>query len=114
MTISSQFLEVYAPGKIVITRSFLSTSKTRLIAEIFLNFDDEINYPPVICIYNVSNPRSSLYIKEFSKIPDEEEVLIVPFIAFEITAIREVKLKTEKIEHLVREIELVECGPNPR
>jgi hypothetical protein len=44
MTISSQDLEVYAPGKIVITRSFLSTSKTRLIAEIFPRFDDAINY----------------------------------------------------------------------
>jgi hypothetical protein len=111
--ISSQDLEAYAMGKIVITRSFLSTSKKREIAEFFIGFEDVTNRPPVICIYKVSNPRSSLAIESFSNFPEEEEVLIVPFIAFEITAVREVKAKTRGIEHPIREIEFVECGPNP-
>lgn len=114
MNITSEDLEAYAMGKIVITRSFLSTSKNRDLAELYLGFDDTINCPPVICIYKVSNPRSSLCIESFSKFPQEEEVLIVPFIAFEITAVKSVTMKTEGIEHLVKEIELVECGPNPK
>ena len=113
MTITSQDLEAYAMGKIVITRSFLSSSKKREVAEFYLGFKDVTSRPPVICIYKVSNPRSSLCIESFSEFPEEEEVLIVPFIAFEITAVREVSMKKEGIEHLVREIELVECGPNP-
>jgi hypothetical protein len=114
MTITSQDLEAYAMGKIVITRSFLSTSKNRVIAEIYLGFDDIINRPPVICIYNVSNPRSSLDVESLSQIPDEQEVLIVPFIAFEITAVRPVTMKKEGIPYSIQEIELVECGPNPK
>jgi hypothetical protein len=114
MIITSQDLEAYAMGKIVITRSFLSTSKNRAVAEFYLGFGDTINRPPVICIYKVSNPRSSLCIESFSEFPEEEEVLIVPFIAFEITAVKSVTMKSEGIEHLMKEIELVECGPNPK
>jgi hypothetical protein len=114
MNITSQDLEAYAMGKIVITRSFLSTSKKREVAEFYLGFDDVINRPPVICIYNVSNPRSSLCIESFSEFSEEEEVLIVPFIAFEITTVTEVTMKKEGIQYLVKEIELVECGPNPK
>ena len=114
MNITLQDLEAYAMGKIIITRSFLSTSKNRHTAEFFLGFDDISNRPPVICIYKVSNPRSSLWVESFSSFPEEEEVLIVPFIAFEITAVKQVTMKTEGVEHLVKEIELVECGPNPK
>ena len=114
MKITSQDLEAYEMGKIVITRSFLSTSKKREVAEFYLGFDDITNRPPVICIYNISNSRSSLCIESFSHFPEEEEVLIVPFIAFEITAVREMSLKKEGVQHPVKEIELVECGPNPK
>jgi hypothetical protein len=114
MNITSQDLKAYEMGKIVITRSFLSTSKNREMAEFFLGFGDIINHPPVICIYKVSNPRSSLCVELFSDFPEEKEVLIVPFIAFEITAVKPVTMKREGIEYLVNEIELVECGPNPR
>jgi len=114
MTITSQDLEAYAMGKIVITRSFLSTSKKREVAEFYLGFNDIISHPPVICIYNVSNPRSSLCVESFSQFPEEEEVLIVPFIAFEIIAVKGVTMKKEGIQYSVQEIELVECGPNPK
>jgi hypothetical protein len=114
MVITAEDLEAYAMGKIVITRSFLSTSKNRKTAEVFLGRGHVVDRPQVMCIYNVSNPRSSLCIEAFSEFPEEEEVLIVPFIAFEITAVKQVMMKEEGIEHQVQEIELVECGPNPK
>ena len=114
MNITTQDLKAYEMGKIVITRSFLSTSKIRAVAEFYLGFGDIVNRPPVICIYKVSNPRSSLCIESFSDFPMEEEVLIVPFIAFEITSVKPVTIKREGIEYQMKEIELVECGPNPR
>lgn len=114
MIITSQDLKAYEMKKVVITRSFLSTSKARDVAELFLGFTDTINYPPVMCIYNVSNPRSSLCIESFSDFADEQEVLIVPFIAFEITAVTDVTMTREGITYLIKEIELMECGPNPK
>jgi hypothetical protein len=81
MGITAQDLEVYAMSKIVITRSFLSTSK------------------------NVKSLNSFLVISMS---------LIVPFIAFEITAVKQVIMKGEGIEHQVQEIELVECRPKPK
>ena len=114
MVINSEDLEAYAMGKIIITRSFLSTSKNREIAEVFLGFENRVDGSRVICIYNVSNPRSSLCVETFSDFPDEKEVLIVPFIAFEITSVKEVTTKKEGIEYKVMEIELMECGPNPK
>ncbi len=114
MTITTEDLKAYEMGKIVITRSFLSTSKNRATAEFYLGFNDIVNRPPVICIYKVSNPRSSLYVKSLSVFPIEEEVLIVPFIAFEITSVKSTTIKREGIVYQMKEIELVECGPNPR
>ena len=70
MTITSQDLQPYAMGKIITTRSFLSTSKNRTVAEIYIGFKDIINNPPVMYIYKVSNPRSSLYIKSISEFPE--------------------------------------------
>ena len=112
MTITAQDLDVYAPGKIVITRSFLSTSKNRHTAAFYLGFEDIVNRPPVICIYNVLNSHSSLSIESFSNFPEEEEVLIVPFIAFEIRDVRQVTMKHGGIDYDLKEIELVECEPN--
>ena len=111
MNITVQDLEVYKPGKIIITRAFLSTSADRSIAEIFLDYADEINRPPVICQYSITNPRSSLYIASMSKMPDENEVLIVPFTVFEIQKISDDIIKLGQIEHKIKIIELIECGP---
>lgn len=113
MSITVQDLEVYQTGKIIITRSFLSTSMDRKTTELFLNYEDEINRPPVLCKYTLSNPQSSLWISSLSMIPGEDEVLVAPFTVFEIGGINEIVLKTEQTEHRVKEIELVEHKTNP-
>ncbi|CAF3100009.1 unnamed protein product [Rotaria sp. Silwood2] len=90
MSITTNDLECYVIGKIFMTRSFLSTTKNREVADIFLNVSHRESNRPVICIYNTRNPHSSLYIARLSKFQDEEEVLILPFVIFRVNAIRQV------------------------
>ncbi|CAF3999081.1 unnamed protein product [Rotaria sp. Silwood1] len=90
MNITSNDLECYVIGKIFMTRSFLSTTKNRQVAELFLDVSRRESNRPVICIYNTLNPHSSLYIGRLSKFQYEEEVLILPFVIFHVNAIRQV------------------------
>ncbi|CAF1526861.1 unnamed protein product [Didymodactylos carnosus] len=83
MNITPNDVSLYALGKIVMTRSLLSTSKEREVAEIYLDSTGRERTVPVICIYKVSNPQSSLNITQLSKFQYEKEVLILPFIFFE-------------------------------
>ncbi|CAF3957326.1 unnamed protein product [Rotaria sordida] len=92
MKITKKDLEEYNSGNIVMTRSFLSTSKNRSIAELFLDCEDYETYPPVICIYKVINPRSSLAIENMIK----EQ--------------RDTQLIHKDQPYPVKEIELEECA----
>ncbi|CAF0936956.1 unnamed protein product [Adineta ricciae] len=114
MNVYEQDLKEYAENKIVITRSFLSTSKKRSVAEIYLGFEDSAKGPAVMCIYNVSNPRSSLHIQRYSRFPIEAEVLIVPFVAFKITSVKKEIVKRAGKDQTLTTIELVECEQNPK
>ncbi|CAF4918853.1 unnamed protein product [Rotaria sp. Silwood1] len=113
MNITSDDFKTYAVGNIVLTRSFLSTSKERHVAEFYLNFDNFSSRLPVICIYTVKNPSSSLDITEMSQYKSEKEVLIVPFTAFEIVSVRENIDAMFHDERCLCEIELVECQQKP-
>lgn len=108
MKVTKKDLAEYNIGDIVMTRSFLSTSKNRSIAELFLDCTDWANYPAVICIYKVVNPRSSLQIENMSKVQDEEEVLIVPFTVFQVKEQRDAYLIKEGKTYPIKEIELEE------
>ncbi|CAF0744218.1 unnamed protein product [Adineta steineri] len=110
MKITRKDLEEYNRGNIIMTRSFLSTSKNRSIAELFLDCECDATHPPVICIYKVINSRSSLSIETISQIPDEEEVLIVPFTVFQIKDQRVVQVIQKGSICPVTEIELEECS----
>ena len=57
MKVTRKDLEEYNPGNIILTRSFLSTSKDRSIAELFLDCEHDDTHPSVICIYKVVNCR---------------------------------------------------------
>lgn len=89
MNITSVDLKSYVLGKIIMTRSFLSTTENRQVAEVFLDTTDRQSHSPVICIYKIIDPHSSLCISRLSKFEYEEEVLILPFIIFHVTAVRE-------------------------
>ncbi|CAF3139542.1 unnamed protein product [Rotaria socialis] len=72
MKITKEDLEEYNNNNIIMTRSFLSTSKKRSTAELFLHFQDDMTHPTVICIYKVINQRSSLAIENINTSRDNE------------------------------------------
>jgi len=90
------------PGAIVFSKSFLSFSKERGIAESFLNYKNENkNLSKVLYIlekddsigYNLSTHGD---IEKISSIPSEKEVLFFPFSSFEIKEIKEINIGKEK------------------
>ena len=90
------------PGAIVFSKSFLSFSKEKSIAESFLNnYNKNYNYFKVLYIlekddyldYNLSTHGD---IEKISFFPSEREVLFLPFSSFEIKDIKEIKIGEEK------------------
>ena len=91
------------PGSIVFSKSFLSFSKDKNIAEKFLKGENKNKYISKVLFilekdenigYNLSTHGD---IEKISFYPDEKEVLFFPFSSFEIKNIKEVKIKNEKI-----------------
>jgi hypothetical protein len=94
MSLTPAELAEYDENQIIMTRSFLSTSKDQNLAKIFLPGSGDKKQPtnqgtkiPVMCIYEVINPRTSLDIENLSIFQEEKEVLIVPFAVFQIIKI---------------------------
>ncbi len=85
MNLSQADFEEYVPGARILTRSFLSTSKSIHPVSVYLQFNTA-SIVPVICIYRTiqSLPATSLAIERLSAIPVEDEVLIFPFVAFRV------------------------------
>ena len=91
------------PSSIVFSKSYLSFSKKKEVAEQFLNIKNENkNLSKVLYIiekddnmdYSLSTHSD---ISEISKYPKEEEVLFFPFSSFEIKDIKEIEYNDEKI-----------------
>jgi hypothetical protein len=85
MNLSQADFNEYVPGARILTRSFLSTSKSVHPVSVYLQFN-ALDIVPVICIYRTiqSLPATSLAIAKLSAIPIEDEVLIFPFVAFRV------------------------------
>ena len=90
------------PGSIVFSKSFLSFSKEREIAEGFLSYENKNkNLSKVLYIlekddnigYNLSTHGD---IEKISFFPNEKEVLFFPFSSFEIKDIKEIKIGKEQ------------------
>jgi len=118
MTITRGEFAQYKEGDIVMTRSFLSTSQDQNKAKLFMPVSDTNKQPvnedekqPVMCIYKVINPRSSLYIETLSIFPEEKEVLIVPFAVFRIIKLEGIH-KNENNQSGPIIINLEECDSN--
>ena len=111
MNVTPDDLKEYEKGKIMMSCSFLSTSKNRDMAELFISYND-IDRPPVMCIYKIIQQRSSLAIAKISAIPTEDEVLIIPFVVFEVKEHRTVEIIKEGKTRRITEIELEECPSN--
>ena len=91
------------PGAIVFSKSFLSFSKDKRIAEGFLNnTNDDENLSKVLYITekddNIDYSLSThCDIENISKYPEEKEVLFFPFSSFEVKEMNESIYNNEKI-----------------
>ena len=100
------------PSSIVFSKSFLSFSKDKKVAEQFLKDKNKIeNISKVLFIlekddnigYNLSTHGD---IEKISFFPNEKEVLFFPFSSFEIKNLKEININNEKIY----EIQLLYLG----
>ncbi|CAF1066250.1 unnamed protein product [Didymodactylos carnosus] len=98
MRVKGSELAPYYAGQQIVNTTFLSTSKTTKVAEIFCGPNDM----SVFSTYLIRDKRTALDISGISKVKDEEEVLILPFAAFTITAV-------EKTDNMETKIWLEEC-----
>ena len=89
MTVTESDLKQYRVGDYVLTRSFLSSSINENVATEFRAAKSTENAIPVACKYTICNPRSALSISKLNPKAknEEQEILIVPFVVFEITKI---------------------------
>jgi len=78
-------IAVYSVGKMLMNKAFLSTSKLRTVAEGFALKDLPSNKKAAVCTYIIKDKHATLFIKEFSEYPEEEEVLIMPCMDFQVT-----------------------------
>ncbi|CAF1569095.1 unnamed protein product [Rotaria sp. Silwood1] len=111
MNVTQHDLKEYDKDNIVMTRSFLSTSKDPIVVECFLDLDTNHDYDnriPVICTYEVKDPGSSLDINTISFIENEDEVLILPFVVFRVTEKRDDEINRGNSMHRVIRIKLEE------
>ncbi|CAF1179210.1 unnamed protein product [Rotaria sordida] len=83
MNISNDELNQYIYDARILTRSFLSTSKRIDTAFLYLQYNNPI-LRPVLCVYRVTQRHTSLAISDLSAIQCEDEVLIIPFVAFRV------------------------------
>jgi hypothetical protein len=107
MRITNNDLEQHKIGTRIFNKTFSSTSKQINTALTLLgnnrDIDDRLS---TICQYEILNRRTALDMKNISLFEDEQEVLILPYSAFEIIDIKFNKDSSPRVE-----IKLKECEP---
>ncbi|CAF2665688.1 unnamed protein product [Rotaria sp. Silwood2] len=86
MNISNDELNQYICDARILTRSFLSTSKRIDTAFLYLQYNNPI-LRPVLYVYRVTQRHTSLTISDLSAVQGEDEVLIIPFVAFRVVKV---------------------------
>jgi hypothetical protein len=118
-------IEKYKVNYSLMTKSFLSSSIDRKIAELFLcqkESGQAQNPPPVrtrvdgsiikswvMCIYHIKHQRSALHIENSSQYVNEGEILIMPYTVFQVKSIKQIKISHLSNGQSMTEIELEEC-----
>ncbi|CAF4710005.1 unnamed protein product, partial [Rotaria sp. Silwood2] len=114
MSITQYDLKQYSIGGKVMSKAFMSTSKDKSVADDFIKRNlsyrkkqhGELVKLSALCTYEIVNRRTGLYIAKISEYGHEEEVLIGPYTAFIIKAIRQSSPKYVEID--LRECEIVD------
>jgi hypothetical protein len=118
-------LEKYQENSSLMTKSFLSSSIDRKIAELFLcqkessqtlnlagerkTVDGSLIKSWVMCIYHVKHQRTALHIENSSQYVNEGEILIMPYSVFEVKSIKQIPVSHLSDGQSITEIQLEEC-----
>ncbi|CAF0781948.1 unnamed protein product [Rotaria sordida] len=112
-------LKNYAIGNHILNRSFLSTSKSCTIAKIFADNsqqntleetsqnDRDLSQVSVLLKYKIKQNQTAIDIEHLSMIPDEKEVLILPFSVFQVKD--RIRNSSKTSSPVLYEIDLEEC-----
>jgi hypothetical protein len=107
-------LKSYSIGNHILNKSFVSTSKNRSIAQLFagnrqenISSDDHSIKIPVLLKYTIKQNETGIDIQHLSMIPDEEEVLILPFSVFQVK--NRIESTSDTLSTILVEIHLEEC-----
>ena len=80
-------LDQYNIGDYIVNKAFLSTSKSRHVAERFISISS-LKKVIVVCVYYLRKNEYVLDISSISEYPEEEEVLILPNACFKVESIK--------------------------
>ncbi|CAF1460450.1 unnamed protein product [Adineta steineri] len=109
MLLTQENLEKYIVHSKIMNKSFLSTSKSKEIAEAFSGCEQDkfLRKTPdkqaihicVLCTYTIKNSETALNIETISELMlDEEEVLILPFSIFQVKSVQKSLTNIVQIE----------------
>ena len=91
MRVTKNDIAAYEVGKMLMNKAFLSTSRSRKVAETFAKKDLSPGQRAAICTYVVKDSHAALDIEEYSEFSNpqdsEQEVLILPCMDFQVTKI---------------------------
>ena len=123
--INHDTLEKYRVDYLLMTKSFLSSSIDRKVAEMFLcrqesaqsqygtmertKVTGKVIKSWVVCKYDIRHQRTGLYIENSSQYANEGEILIMPYSVFKVKKVQQVKASFLPDDRLMTEIELQEC-----
>jgi hypothetical protein len=119
-------LAKYQINSSLMTKSFLSSSIDRKIAELFLcqkestqtlNSVSKVRTKAngasiklwVMCVYYIKHRRTAIHIENSSQYANEGEVLIMPYTVFQVKRINQIQTSYLPKEQSITQIELEEC-----
>jgi hypothetical protein len=97
MRVTDEDLNQYKVGCTIMTKSFLSTTRDKKMAESFAECTtsrtndkgDIILKFPAFCTYIIKNKRTALAVDKVSEYQDEKEVLIMPYVLFTVKSVQQ-------------------------
>jgi len=115
-------LAKYQSNSILMTKTFVSSSIDRKLAELFLYRKAQSQETPktrklangapikswLMCIYKIKHRRTALHIENYSQYANEGEILIMPFALFQVKSVRQVPSSTLPKDSSMTEIQLEE------
>lgn len=109
MSVERVVQEQYRPGVRIINKTFVSTSKSRDVANMFLGKTAD----RVSCLFIItlgeSRRRTALDIQDLSTFPEEEEVLILPYTTFEVVRVEYQGTDSKEIDYVIEMKEITDA-----